>query len=171
MSAGTPQEPCPHCGFMGPYDGHVCEQSRCECGDPENCRYATEEEHGSAHTGTPQEDVRIVREALTHPEHLASDAPYRAPIAALDRLEQRLAESVPRSFSISQQETIVSLEQRLARLERIEEELRFCPFCATGFIPNPPDKHRDSCPGCARANIAEEQLVVALAAKKGGDRE
>lgn len=38
-------EPCPDCGFMGPYDGHVCEPVRCGCGDPENCRYATAEEH------------------------------------------------------------------------------------------------------------------------------
>lgn len=41
-------EPCPHCGFTGLYDGHVCESVRCGCGDPENCRYATAEEHGPA---------------------------------------------------------------------------------------------------------------------------
>jgi len=48
-------------------------------------------------------------------------------------------------------------EAALLRAEEVEASIRFCPCCATGFIPNPGDEHKDSCPGCARALRAEEE--------------
>ena len=49
----------------------------------------------------------------------------------------------------------------------LEESLRFCPYCATGFIPNPGDEHLGSCRGCKRAERFEDALGEIIALPEG----
>jgi hypothetical protein len=48
----------------------------------------------------------------------------------------------------------------IGQASRLREQVKFCPYCAGGFVPNSPS-YQGPCAGCQRAQAAETELATA----------